>query len=198
MRNLKFLECYRLEEMNWGDIITRAGAAVGTALGIFNAWQTSRLHKVNIRTVPTAVKRWLRSEGQGRTGNPNLGYFLVPGVEVINLSAFPITINEVGYEVTGGSSYPLSELDAPVRWTPAADATIPIVDKLPQRLDPRASLRMVWSQADEPNLKGKTLRRTYAKTVCGTTARGRSAMLRELRAKVNRGIEVIERIEDAR
>lgn len=181
--------------MDFGDLITKAGAGVGTGLGIFNSWHAWKLRTVNIRAIPTAVKVW-RALHQGPTGNPILGHFLVPGVEVINLRSFPVTVKEVGYEVKDGTTHPLSEIDASLRWTQTGAGTIPIVEKLPQRLEPRASLRMAWPENDEPNLRGKQIRRAYVKTVCGTTARARSSALTELAWKMTHGEQVVERVEE--
>ncbi len=110
------------------------------------------------------------------------------------MSSFPVTVKEVGYVFEDGSEYHRLEVIAAPRWIETSGGTIPMPEKLPQRLEPRAALSMKWTNV-EPQLRGKRIKRAYAKTACGTTAHGRSTTLNVLARKLECGEEVTERIE---
>jgi|SRR5579872_551248 len=177
--------------MNWADVLTKIGAALGPALGILNVWQNWRQRKVYVAVIPTRAT--LRFQvGTDPEGQVCSGTFITPAIDVVNHSNFPITITEVGYEVDRSETYRLSRIDAPVRW----QGHMPVSEKLPQRMESRTSLRLAWSDQDKTNLKGKQIRRAYAKTACGTTAHGHNSELRRLVECLKRGKVVIERIRE--
>ena len=87
--------------MDTKDAITLILATIGTVLGIINYWRSIRDEKVRLRVVPVLAWNFgevimiIRSSMKigeliDRYGIPRMG------VEVINLSKFPITLDEVG------------------------------------------------------------------------------------------------------
>jgi hypothetical protein len=119
--------------------------------------------------------------------------FLSPGVKVINRSSFPVTLEEAGYDLQDGQSYPLTRLDAPGRYSSGGQIWIP--DKLPQRLEPRSSLCLAWWDKYEEELKGKKIQHVYAKTACGARSRGRNRGLRAMAEKLAQGNAVMIPVE---
>src|SRR5580704_3366668 len=131
--------------MNWVSWVTLGIAILGAGLGIFNTWHGWRQSKVPIRVTPTKVELD-NFVGQDAAGGAIYGRFLSPAVAIINLSSFPVTVEEVGYEVDGGEKHMLSRIDAPARL--AAGGQFWISDRLPQRLESRSALRMAWAKED--------------------------------------------------
>ena len=177
--------------MDWGDLITRTAAALGASLGLFNSWQNWRHHRVRIRVTPitVTVKRTVaRDSHGGEITQP----FLSPGVAIVNLSSFPVTLEEVGYELKAGETYRLSRIDAPARWSTMGS---PILEELPKRLEARSSIRLSWWDEDEQSLKGKRINRAYARTACGTLSHGRNRTLRKMASRLAQGSDVVEAIE---
>lgn len=62
--------------------LTMALAAIGAALGVLNTWHAYYRDRVRIRVIP----------GSYRVGGTDCY-----GIEVINLSLFPVTIRQVGF-----------------------------------------------------------------------------------------------------
>jgi hypothetical protein len=100
--------------MNWSDLITKSGAALGAGLGIFNSWQAWRQRAVDVTVsvITMTVPRFLNQPG-GTISKP----FRSPGVLVVNRSLFPVTIEEVGYDIGNGGPYVLSRLDSPGQYS---------------------------------------------------------------------------------
>jgi hypothetical protein len=177
------------KQVNWGDWITKAAAALGAGLGILNTWNAWRQGKVRIRVVPTSVAV-LNLISTNSMGQAIYGRFLSPGIAVINLGSFPVTLEEVGYEFKDGEKYPLTRIADP-NWSSG------VSEKLPQRLEAHASVRMsLWVQEEE-TLKGLRIRRAYARTACGTTVCVRNHALRRLTEQLTRGEPLMERVEKA-
>jgi len=128
--------------MDWSDLITKAGAALGAGLGVLNSWQAWRQRTVDVRAshVMTTVDRVVLGPGQA-IPKPVRS----PGVLVVNRRSFPVTIEEVGYDIGTDGHYILSRLDSPGRYTNKERL---IEDRLPQRLEARTSLRVTWWDND--------------------------------------------------
>ena len=176
--------------MELGDLITRIAAALGAGLGLFNSWQNWRQNRVRLRVTPISlqVRRDVSNDGHGVI----TGLFLSPAVAVVNLSSFAVTLDEVGYELGGGENYRLSRIDAPGRRSNGGHW---ISDKLPQRLEAKSPIRLSWWEEDEQKLKGKRIRRAYAKTACGKISVGRNRTLRTMAKHVAQGNNVVEPVE---
>ena len=125
--------------------MTRSGAALGTGF------------------IPTSVKVRNMVQ-QGASGNPIYGLFVSPGVRVVNSSSFPVTIEEVGYEMHEGDLYPLSRIENIEQWTGT-------FSRLPQHIESHASMSLALWNREEDKVRGRRIRRAYAKTTCGTLIR---------------------------
>lgn len=139
------------KEVDW---IIPVIAVFGFLLSIYNTWTQSKQRKVRMRVTPLFVRVTRLGPPDSVGGSSELP-FLSPGIEIVNLSAFPISIAEVGYELKSGLNFKLTRLDTRGRYVQA----LWIPDKLPQRLDARSSLRVALSDNDEEHLKGKEIRR---------------------------------------
>lgn len=174
------------KEVDW---IIPVMAVFGFLLSIYNTWTQSKQRKVRMRVTPLFV-RVTRLGPPGRYGSRPKIPFLSPGIEIVNLSSFPISVAEVGYELKSGLNFKLTRLDTRGRYVQA----FWIPDKLPQRLDARSSLRIALSDDDEEHLKGKEIRRCYVITECHTKVYGRNRHLRDTAEKLARGLDVFEAV----
>src|SRR3546814_11210717 len=69
---------------SWQEALTLGIAALGAFLGVMNTWQAINRDRVRLRVRPLSVMAIA-------TGDQ--GY----GIEVVNLSSFPVTVEEVGF-----------------------------------------------------------------------------------------------------
>ena len=166
-------------------------AIFGLSLGIYNAWTQSKLRRVRIKVIPLSVEV-IRQGTSSEFGSIQELPFRSPGIEVVNLSAFPITVADVGYEFRTGENYPLSRLDKGGRF----NGHFWIFDKLPQRLEARSSLRVALWDKDEEYLKGKRIQRCYAITECHTSAYGRNPSLQETAKRLAKDMDIFEPVQE--
>ena len=150
-------------------IITLVIAAIGAVLGIINTAHLLSQRKVRLRVIPMSVAAQLGSGILTSQHEYKPGTML--GIEVINLSVFPVTISEVGYTLRGVSSR------AAVAWPELTDQK-----GWPRRLEPRESV----SAYINPSLLTRQVRRAYARTQCGVTRYGTSPALKELKRHLSR------------
>ena len=135
--------------------ITLAIAAVGAVLGILNTWNQLDRRRVKLVVFPKGAIPM----GPGIDPNINMC------VEVTNLSEFPVSVHEVGFELDGT--------------TERAVVTDPIFldgGSMPRRLESRSSFTAYCIATPSPIL-GKA----YARTDCGEIATGSSDALRAFR-----------------
>ena len=93
-------------------------------------------------------------------------------IEVTNLSAFPVTVREVGFTINGG-----------LRKKTRAVISLPIVrdgGSWPRRLESRASVSLYF---DWGGLKHNN-KRAYILTDCGTVGYGNSPALKSMRKRL--------------
>lgn len=88
------------------------------------------------------------------------------GVEIVNLSAFPVTVDQIGL----GS--PDQESGRPV-----VTSTLPFGDSIPRNLGSRESMT-IWTSDCFPADQISTFR-VYAETACGVVEYGTNEVLRE-------------------
>ena len=152
----------------WKDIVTIAMAGIGAVLGIINTLHQLNLNRVKLRVVPKSAVAsggvMIHNRDEHLRGSG-------PCIEVINLSAFPVTISEVGYTLTG------TKLRAGVG-NPALFDGKP----WPRRLEPRES---VTAYVVEPRYAAR-IKKAFARTECGVTRYGTSPALKQLKAIANR------------
>ena len=150
--------------MNWGtakDVLTFSFAAVGAVLGVMNTLHLLDQRRVRLRVVPKMAYPITMS------GEMMQGFGCI---EVTNLSAFAVTVGDVGF--TGGSP----------KTSPRAAIVRPIIHDgkpWPRRLESRESVS-VYFQA-------MTLRpemtKAYALTDCGEVAYGHGPAISALHNK---------------
>jgi hypothetical protein len=76
------------------DVLTIGAASVGAVLGVMNTWDAMNQRRVRLRVTPAFVMT--------TQGDP-----LGVSIEVINLSAFPLTVAEIGFSAGGGRRIPI-------------------------------------------------------------------------------------------
>ncbi len=86
--------------MNWIESTTLAVALLGAVLGIINTWHSLKRGRVMLRVTPKLSivdeRRGIAlSRTHGREFRDDAKECL--SIEVVNLSAFPVTISEVGF-----------------------------------------------------------------------------------------------------
>lgn len=143
--------------INW----TTVTAVIGAVLGVWNLVQSFFQRRVRLRVVPKLTV--IRGSGFLSSSRDLLpdGFACI---EVTNLSAFPVTIAEVGFSVDGEAA----------RAVVIPDPTT----LLPKRLEPRESMDVrATRSAGFP----KKARRAYATTQCDHTCYGDSLVLSKWR-----------------
>ncbi len=100
--------------------VTLAIAILGAGLGILNTWQSADRDRVKLRLSPMA--------GYPIT-HGKVGREPMIGIEVINRSAFPVTIEQVGFQRKGSK-------DLGQFWNPLTTSG----ERLPIRMEPRSAL----------------------------------------------------------
>ena len=102
-----------IDALTWKDAITMGVALIGAVLGVMNTWNAMNQQRVRVRVTPHFVA--------SMDGRP-----IGVSIEAINLSAFALTIKEIGF--MGGSGR-----------VPVLSAQFPEGAALPWRLAPRES-----------------------------------------------------------
>jgi hypothetical protein len=139
------------------DLFTISCAVIGAVLGVINTWQGLNQRRVRLKVVPKVASIFY-----GRKFDQEMGC-----VEVTNLSAFPVTLREVGF--TNGDP----------RKKERAVIVKPIVHDAgpwPRRLESRASVSVYF---DWGNLK-RNIKRAYVLTDCGEVGYGNSPALESM------------------
>lgn len=137
------------------QVFTIAIATVGAVLGVVNTWASVDKSRMKLRVRPAHAIPY--------GGAPQ---HIGMSITVTNLSAFAVTINEVG-----------------ILYRKAANRGAIITPILgdhgewPRRLEPRSSVT-IYAQRPEPNTRG--IKCAYATTACGVTKKGSSPALRQM------------------
>ena len=142
------------------EVATLGIALLGAGLGIINTWQSIDRDRVKLRVTP------------------KMSHSFFPGVddtfprlciEVLNLSAFPVTVSEVGLTLHGTDKQ--------------FKLFVPIIHDggpFPRRLEPRSSFTAYFESGAENHPAFTSVKSAYAKTDCGEMATGDSPALRSL------------------
>ncbi len=136
--------------------VTLAIAVLGAVLGVINTWHGLDKSRVKLKVRPAHA---IPVGG----ANPLLNF----SVEVTNLSAFAVTVYDVGVFYHG------TDKRAPFVQPFLADG-----GSWPRRLEPRSSVT-IYGQRPE-SLPGHRIKCAYAKTECGVTKTGNSPALRQI------------------
>jgi hypothetical protein len=135
--------------------------SVGTTLGIWNLVQNLLQRRVRLKVIPKSTA--IRGSGF-LSSNRELQSDGFACIEVTNLSAFPVTIAEVGFTLDGEDGRAVVVPDP--------------VTLLPKRLEPRESIDV---RATRSFGFPKKAERAYATTQCDHTIFGDSLVLRKWR-----------------
>ena len=146
-----------MNDISWMGAITFALAVLGSMLGVINTWRNIDKDRVKLRVTPKSALPL----GSGMDTS------LTFCVEVINLSAIPVTVSEVGILYKGKDSRGVMTAISPIM-SPPGD--------FPRRLQPRSSFTVYSAKPDNP----KGLKCAFAKTDCGVLATGTSPAFRQL------------------
>jgi hypothetical protein len=139
------------------QITTLVIAIIGAVLGVLNTWKAFDRDRVRIKVIPqTGVFPELDSGKRILT------------VQVANLSSFPITISDIGFQLRGTQS-------DRYRVLPSLDGG----GSLPHRLEARSSVAAEFHTDSYNDLYMRRVRRAYAITACGHTFTGTSPSLKQ-------------------
>jgi hypothetical protein len=122
-------------------------ALLGAALGVMNTWNAMNQQRIRVRVTPNFVT--------SMDGRP-LGI----SIEAINLSAFALTIKEIGFTSDRGR-------------LPLLAAQFPDGASLPWRLAPREAASAMITPSDF-GIPPVRLGDAYVRTACGRTILGNS------------------------
>ena len=146
------------------QILTFGIAVVGAALGVFNTWRSWSRDQPKLRV------RCIRGFTVGHAPSFPSNMF---GIEVTNLSTFPLVISEVGFGLRGTTDrmlIPHPYLLDSGPW--------------PRTLAPRDQVT-AYTDADSFD-RSRRVKDIYASTVCGTTVRRKQKKLEQLLAAPER------------
>lgn len=159
------------------EVVTAVAAFVAMGLGIYNLVIERAKRKVRVQVKPKAVIRrvndpFTRLEGMVTSSNEfNLDhideYF---AIEAINLSTFPVTIDSIGFKLSGKTER--MAIVQPV-----------VIDggKWPRKLEPRESVTFYASLTQILCDPGTAkIKYAFAETSCGVLCKGTSGALRGL------------------
>jgi hypothetical protein len=135
--------------MDTQPILDRSAFALGllgSVLGVLSTWRLLAADRVRLRVDTRPA--WV----DGR---------LQAAIHVVNLSTFPVTVQNVGFTLRGKRGCFLYV---------APDPRLP--DRLPQRLEPRTCLTVLVPPAAEDGPEFRLASRPVAHTACGETHRG--------------------------
>lgn len=153
--------------MNFQAISLVLGA-IGTVLGLANTYVQLNTHRLRLRITPMSAQR---GDGGMLTHRDKLLPSPTMAIEVVNLSAFPVTISSVGLKLRDGRR--LAWLD-PI-----------VVDgkPWPRRLDARESVTVCQPIQKLPS----NVTKAYATTACGEERFGTSPAFKEILRLAPRG-----------
>jgi hypothetical protein len=164
-------------ELEIKDIVTMVTAMTGAGLGIYNWFHMRAQDRVNLKVVPKAS--WFRGRGLG-----GREYYLshqhkypleapnppdTLSLEIINLSKFPVTVDEVGLKPRW-SGHRMA-MPSPI---------LPDQGEWPRRLEPRETVTVRFDPTELVASEIiESVSRAYASTACGSTCYGTSGALKE-------------------
>jgi hypothetical protein len=142
--------------MSYVEAVTLSIAVLGAILGLLNTWRSVDASRMKVKVVPGHA---LAVGG----ANPAIRFYIA----VTNLSAFPITVDGVGFLYRGTDKKGV-----------LVDYLLPEGDRLPKRLEPRSSVS-VYCDVPSP-LPNHPIKCAYAATACGETCTGTSPALKQV------------------
>lgn len=139
------------------ESVTFSIAALGAVLGVINTWVGLSKERVRLAVIPKHA-----IPVGAAASNIELG------IEIINLSAFPVTISEVGvfYRGTTKRSVIPNPIDLDQRG-------------FPRRLDSRESMT-IYCEKPRAVVDGHRMSSVFAKTDCGIVRKGSSPAFKQM------------------
>lgn len=137
--------------------VTFAIAVLGAVLGLINTWHALDRTRIKLKVSPAHAITF-------GNANPSIAF----SVEVTNLSAFAVTVYDVGFFYSGTDRR--SSILQPILGDGGS---------WPRRLEPRSSVT-IYSERPRSHIDRHRLVRAYAKTQCGHTAKGTSGALKQV------------------
>lgn len=157
---------------DWIAIIGAVTGIVGTVLGVVATYDLLSKNRVKLRVVPKVG--WVNRRGAALTAEKPAAPEHDPtggappnrlAVEVVNLSAFAVTISEVGF----------GRIEAPTRLVPVPE--LADGETWPVRLESREAMTAYFRLPIQPTeRKALADRLAYAQTDCGVVKHGTSPM----------------------
>lgn len=158
------------------DVVIAIAAFTGMGLSFYNLWSQNQKEKIKLKVIPKSVK----TQGASKSGkeftlttenefNYNRNAKLY-AFEIINLSDFNLTIDEVGFlnsKTKGRDSIPEPIMDDKGKW--------------PRKLEPRESVTVYADLGSVLSIKSLPfITSVFAKTSCNHTVIGTSNSLKQL------------------
>jgi hypothetical protein len=138
-------------------IVGAVCGVAGTILGVINIWHQLTRNKVRLKVTPQHTILML-----------NRSMPLNFSIEVVNLSEFPVVIEDIGFQLADGRKATISPV-------PGLEPN----GSLPMRLESRAAYSKIFS-LDQNLVPWSKVRCAYARTQCGTLVTGTSPALQQL------------------
>ena len=167
------------------EIVTLVTAIVGavcgisgTILGIVNTWSQISRNRMRLRVVPkvdfiTSDGNFTASKATNQmrqlVGSGTLSRWCI---EVVNLSAFAVTISEVGFAKSNGLRHVLVPAD------------VSNGGSFPSRLEPREAVTLYAESGVKPDPEVMRRPYAYAKTDCGVLCSGTSPIYKDYFAAI--------------
>jgi hypothetical protein len=145
-------------DVTWQEAVTFSLATLGAVLGILNTRQAMRRDQVRMRVRPLSVVA---------LDSSSLNF----GIEVVNLSAFALTVQEVGFTLDG-------------RWAELGERAVVLQPRTsdlgpwPRRMESREAITLYF---DARKVQNPRIGRAYVKTACGEYVYGTTPALKSLR-----------------
>ncbi len=139
------------------ELVTFAIALLGAVLGVINTWVGLSKERVKLVVTP--------KHAIPVGGAPDHLEFCI---EVVNLSAFPVTVSEIGVFYRGTDRR--SVIPNPV----TSDG-----GPFPRRLAPRSAVSL-YSERPRSSVGGKEMKCVFVKTDCGVVRKGTSPAFKQM------------------
>lgn len=149
------------------DGVTLAIAAVGAVLGIINTWHNLDQKRVKLRVTPMLSREHISGKMVSAPTKEGYGGFVFSqaSIEVVNLSVFPVTIEQVGFTIKGTTR-------KQTILSPNTHDSKPF----PRRLEQHEAATVYFDLKDIR----ETPYKAYATTTSGVTAYGTSPVMKEI------------------
>lgn len=134
------------------DLVIFGVALIGAGLGLLNYWRSIARDRVSLRVKPHG---YITS-----TGDSGIA------IEVLNLSAFAVTVSQVGFDMEDGKIFLMIPYAALGGKAP------------PQRLEPRSSFTTHFMPGKEKLEGFASITRAFGKTACEERFTGTSPFLK--------------------